>query len=162
MLRTGLLARTRGGGAYIIGEKPRSGSAEAKAALSRQGRYKTVTGNLQVKEVRLPDAGDRFIICFNPDQAVRDAAVRAKVITALEETIAGSDELSATKRAELRGKISMMPGQNRFLRVTPGGLLRTDGPRAKAEGEPRRQVPAAQRRPGHDRRGHHRRLQAAP
>jgi len=123
----------QGAGAYIIGEKLRSGSAEAKAALSRQGRYKTVAGNLQVKEVRLPDAGDRFIICFNPDQAVRDAAVRAKMITALEETIAGSDDLTVTKRAELRGKVSMMPGLNRFLRVTPGGLLRADRARAKAE-----------------------------
>ena len=25
--------------------------------------------------------GDRFIICFNPDQAVRDAAVRANMIS---------------------------------------------------------------------------------
>jgi Transposase DDE domain len=117
----------QGGGAYIIGEKLRSGSAEAKAALSRQGRYKTVAGNLQVKEVRLPDAGDRFIICFNPDQAVR-----GKMIAALEETIAGSDKLTVVKRAELRGKISMMPGLNRFLRVTPGGLLRADRAKAKA------------------------------
>ena len=123
----------QGGGAYIIGEKLRSGSAEAKAALSRQGRYRAVAGNLQVKEVRLPGAGDRFIICFNPDQAVRDAAVRAKMISALEEMIAGSDELSVTKRAELRGKISTMPGPNRFLRVTPGGLLRADKAKAKAE-----------------------------
>ena len=122
-----------GGGAYIIGEKLRSGSAEAQAALSRQGRYKTVAGNLQVKEVRLPDAGDRFVVCFNPDQAVRDAAVREKMISALEEMTAGSDQLSVTKRAELRGKISTMPGLNRFLRVTPGGLLRTDRARAKAE-----------------------------
>jgi hypothetical protein len=123
----------QGAGAYIIGEKLRSGSAEAAAALSRQGRYKTVAGNLQVKEVRLPDAGDRFIVCFNPDQAVRDAAVREKLVSALEELIAGSDTLSATKRAELRGKISTMPGPNRFLRVTPGGLLRTDKARVKAE-----------------------------
>jgi hypothetical protein len=122
-----------GGGAYIIGEKLRSGSAEAKAALSRQGRYKTVAGNLQVKEVRLPEAGDRFVICFNPDQAVRDAAVRANLISALEEMIAGSDALSVTKRAELRGKISTMPGLNRFLRVTPAGLLRVDKAKAKAE-----------------------------
>ena len=55
------------------------------------------------------------------------------MISALEETIAGSDELTVTKRAELRGKISMMPGLNRFLRVTPGGLLRTDRARARAE-----------------------------
>jgi Transposase DDE domain len=123
----------QGGGAYIIGEKLRSGSAEAQAALSRQGRYKTVAGNLQVKEVRLPEAGDRFIICFNPDQAVRDAAVRANLISMLEEMIAGSDQLSVTKRAELRGKISTMPGPNRFLRVTPGGLLRADRAKAKAE-----------------------------
>ena len=34
-------ALMRGGGGYIIGEKLHSGSAEAKAALSRQGRYAT-------------------------------------------------------------------------------------------------------------------------
>ena len=55
------------------------------------------------------------------------------MITALEETIAGSDELTVTKRAELRGKISMMPGLNRYLRVTPGGLLRIDTGKARAE-----------------------------
>jgi hypothetical protein len=123
----------QGAGGYIIGEKLRSGSAEAQAALSRQGRYKTVAGNLQVKEVRLPDAGDRFIVCFNPDQAIRDAAVRARLISQLEDLIAGTDKLTVTKRAELRGKISTMPGLNRFLRVTPGGLLRVDLGRAKAE-----------------------------
>ena len=47
--------------------------------------------------------------------------------------IAGTDTLSATQRAELRGKISMMPGPNRFLRVTPGGLLRIDKAKIKAE-----------------------------
>jgi hypothetical protein len=40
------------------------------------------------------------------------------MITALEEMIAGSDKLTVLKRAELRGKISAMPGLNRFLRVT--------------------------------------------
>ena len=33
----------------------------------------------------------------------------------------------------LRGVISTRPGLNRYLRVTPGGLLRTDVARAKAE-----------------------------
>ena len=123
----------QGAGGYIIGEKLRSGSAEAAAALSRQGRYQHVAGNLQVKEVRLPDAGDRFVVCFNPGAAERDARIRDKLISKLEELIAGSDRLTATKRAELRGKISTMPGLNRFLRVTPGGLLRTDKGKAKAE-----------------------------
>jgi DDE family transposase len=122
----------RGAGGYIIGEKLRSGSAETQAALSRQGRYQQVAGNLQVKEVRISDT-DRFVICCNPDAAVRDAAVREDLVRKLEETIAGSDTLTATKRAELRGKISMMPGLNRFLRVTPGGLLRVDKAKIKAE-----------------------------
>ena len=117
---------------YIIGEKLRSGSAEATAALSRQGRYATVAGNLRVKEVRIADA-ERFVICHNPDQADRDAAVRARLLTQLQETIARSDTLPTTKRAELRGVISTKPGLHRYLRVTPGGLLRVDKQAIKAE-----------------------------
>jgi hypothetical protein len=123
----------QGAGGYIIGEKMRSESPHVKAALSRQGRYQAVAGNMQVKEVRIADAGDRFVICSNPDAAERDAATRAGLISKLEELIAGSDKLAATKRAELRGKISTMPGLNRFLRVTPGGLLRIDKTKARAE-----------------------------
>jgi hypothetical protein len=117
---------------YIIGEKLRSGSAEAAAALSRQGRYQEVAANLRVKEVRIAE-DERFVICFNPDGAGRDAAVRARMLAQLEELIKDTDKLSATKRAELRGVISTKPGLNRYLRVTPGGLLRTDAKAIKAE-----------------------------
>jgi hypothetical protein len=122
----------RGDHHYIIGERLRSGSAEATAALSRQGRYQEVAGNLRVKEVRISEA-ERFVICYNPDQADRDAAVRARLLAQLQEMIDGSDKLSATKRAELRGVISTKPGLHRYLRVTPGGLLRTDKHAVKAE-----------------------------
>jgi hypothetical protein len=122
----------KGGGSYIIGEKLRSGSAEASAALSRQGRYKDVAGNLKVKEVRIAE-DERFVICYNPDAAERDAAVRARMIAQLTELIKDSGQLSRDKRAELRGVISTKPGLNRYLRVTPGGLLRTDAAKAKAE-----------------------------
>jgi hypothetical protein len=118
----------RGGGHYIIGEKLRSGSPEATTALSRQGRYAQITANLQVKEVKLDDAGDRFVICFNPDEAERDQHVREHL-----DKITGSDTLGDTKRAELRGQISTQPGLNRFLRVTAGGLLRVDHAKIKAE-----------------------------
>ena len=123
----------QGAGGYIIGEKLRTESPLVKAALSRQGRYQVVAGNMQVKEVRLPDITDRLVICYNPGGAERDAAIRAELIAKLEEMIAGTDKLTAIKRAELRGKISTMPGLNRFLRVTPGGLLRTGKTKAKAE-----------------------------
>jgi hypothetical protein len=123
----------RGGGHYIIGEKLRSGSAEATAALSRQGRYAQISANLQVKEVKLDDAGDRFVICFNPDEAERDQHVRQHLVARLTDKITGSDALSDTKRAELRGQISTQPGLNRFLRVTGGGLLRVDQATVKAD-----------------------------
>jgi hypothetical protein len=122
----------RGDDHYIIGERLRSGSAEATAALKRQGRYQVVADNLRVKEVRISDA-ERFVICYNPEQAERDAAVRQRLLAQLEETIAGTDKLPVTKRAELRGVISTKPGLNRFLRVTPGGLLRIDQRAIKAE-----------------------------
>ena len=122
----------KGGNHYIIGEKLRSGSAEAAAALSRQGRYQDVAENLRVKEVRIAE-DERFVICHNPEGAERDAAIRARMIAQLKELIGGSDTLGKDKRAELRGVISTKPGLNRYLRVTPGGLLRIDAARAKAE-----------------------------
>ena len=117
---------------YIIGEKLRSGSAEAAAALSRQGRYQDVAASLRVKEVKISES-ERFVICYNPDAADRDARIRARMLAHLEELIKDSDKLTKTRRAELRGVISTKPGLNRYLRVTPGGLLRTDAARVKAE-----------------------------
>jgi len=117
---------------YILGEKLRSGSAEAKAALARAGRYQEVAGNLRVKEVRISE-GERFVVCHNPQGAERDAAVRERLLARLGEMIEGSDKLSVTKRAELRGVISTKPGLARFLRVTPGGLLRVDEAAIRAE-----------------------------
>ena len=123
----------RAGGHYIIGEKLRSGSDDVKAALSRQGRYAQIADNMLVKEVKIEDAGDRFVICRNPEQADRDRHIRDDLIARLTEKIAGSDALSVTKRAELRGQISTKPGLHRFLRVTPKGLLRIDAAAIKTE-----------------------------
>jgi hypothetical protein len=125
-------ALAAGAGGYILGEKLRSGTAEATAALSRPGRYATVADNLRVKEVRI-SAHERFIVCHNPDTAERDAAIRADMIDKLRELIDGSDALSERKRAELRGVISTKPGLNRYLRVTPSGLLRLDQAAITAE-----------------------------
>ncbi|GGL60172.1 IS1634 family transposase [Planomonospora parontospora] len=117
---------------YIIGEKLRSGSAEATDALARQGRYQEIRDNLRVKEVRIRE-DERFIICFNPEAAQRDEKVRERLLARLTTLIEGTDQLNATKRAELRGVISTKPGLNRYLRTTPGGLLRIDAARIKAE-----------------------------
>jgi hypothetical protein len=121
-----------GGGGYILGEKLRSGSPEAVAAMARQGRYQEVSANLRVKEVKISET-ERFVVCHNPEAADRDAAIRTNLVERLETMITDSDRLSATKRAELRGVISTKPGLNRFLRVTPGGLLRVDAAKITAD-----------------------------
>jgi hypothetical protein len=122
-----------GGHTYILGEKLRGTDPDAVAALARQGRYSTVAGNLQVKEVKVRD-DERFIVCFNPQAADRDAALRQVMLAKLTALIDGSDALPAGKRSELVGKISTMPGLNRYLRRTPSGLLRIDRAKVAAEG----------------------------
>lgn len=123
----------RAGGGYILGEKLRSGSAEAAAALARPGRYHEVSENLRVKEVRLGDGSDRFVIAHNPDAATRDAAIRTDLVQRLSEMIAGTDALPPAQRAKLAGVISTKPGLNRYLRTTTTGLLRIDAKAVAAE-----------------------------
>ena len=86
---------------YIIGEKPRSGSPEVKAALfPAEPLHRDHRENMRVKEVRTSDT-DRFIICRNPEAAERDQHVRGQLVAQLSELIDGSDQLSDFKRGEL-------------------------------------------------------------
>jgi hypothetical protein len=123
----------RAGGHYIIGEKLRGDSPEAAAALARQGRYRTVAGNLRVKQVVVDDGTmrDRFVICHNPDQAARDATVRDRLVARLVEAIAGTDQLDSDKRVAIAATAPQ--GLRRFLRTTKSGLLRVDRSAVAAE-----------------------------
>jgi hypothetical protein len=80
---------------------------------------------MMVKEVKVED-DDRCVICLNPEQAERDHHVRDDLVARFTEMITGTDTLTVAKRAELHGKISAKPGLNRYLRLTPGELLRID------------------------------------
>lgn len=125
----------RAGDHYILGEKLRGESAEAKAALARQGRYHRVAGNLEVKEVVIDDGTmrDRFVICRNPDEAERDALVRASLLEQLGTMIDSSDAMTPAARDTIACRVRSKPGLARFLRVTRGGLLRIDRAAVDAE-----------------------------
>ena len=125
-------ALMQGGGGYIIGEKLRSGSPDVKAALARPGRYATVRDNMQVKEVNI-GSDDRFILCFNPEQAKRDEAIREQMLTQLAAAIEHSDKLTGEQRAHLAGQLSTKSALKRYLRTTPKGLLRVDKQKIAAE-----------------------------
>jgi len=134
---------TRGGGHYIHAEKLRHTNNEAAAALARPGRYRTVAGNLRVKEVHVAPGGDgdgdqgaraqRFVVCHNPEQAERDAVVRDRLVAHLEELIVGSDKWTPRRRDEFVGSLKPKPGLRRYLRRTAGGLLRIDAAAVKNE-----------------------------
>ena len=119
---------SHGGGHYIVAERVRGGSREAKAALARAGRYHAVAGNLEVKEVRLGDGerSQRFCVCHNLEVAARDRRVRENLVRYLETRIEGSDTWTKQRRDELVGELRNTPALHRLVRRTADGLLRID------------------------------------
>ena len=69
---------------------------------------------------------DRFVVCRNPDEAVRDAAIRERLLGQLALAIADSDALAPATRARLACDLRGTSTNRRFLRVTKAGLLRID------------------------------------
>jgi transposase len=118
----------RGGGHYVVAEKLRNASGEAREALSRPGRFHHAAGNLQVKEVRVAEGAreQRFVVCFNPEAAERDRQVRANLVEYLTTQIEGTDELSASKRDELAGRLRTTPALWRLVRRLEDGRFRID------------------------------------
>jgi hypothetical protein len=58
----------------------------------RQGRNQDIAA--KVKEV-CNSGPERFVTCFNPDEAERDAGVRERMLAQLQEMIKDSDKLIA-------------------------------------------------------------------
>ena len=134
---------TRAGGHWIAGERMRDNSPDAKAALSRQGRYQTVRDNLRVKEVRVGegDAAKRFVICHNPAEAERERTQRDDTIRRLQAELeriqTQRDKAKTTKAAEAHTRAECAlrdhPALGRYLRQTPTGRLRIDRAKIAAE-----------------------------
>jgi hypothetical protein len=118
----------RGGGHYVVAEKLRNASDEAKEALSRPGRFHHAAGNLQVKEVRVGEGAreQRFVVCFNPEAEERDRQVRANLVAYLETQIDGTDEWTKSKRDELAGRLRTTPALWRLVRRLGDGRFRID------------------------------------
>jgi hypothetical protein len=88
-----LIELSRGGGRYLLATPVARGDAITREVIGRPGRYREVDDNLQIKEVWLPsrDAGERrrrYVVCFNPQEAVRQRAHRESVLHSLEAELA--------------------------------------------------------------------------
>lgn len=94
---------------YILGARMRRQKEVREAVLSRAGRYQEVEDNLRVKEVWVE--GRRYIVCHNPQEAVKDAADREAIVGALEDQLReGAKQLVGNR------------GYRRFLRVEKGSF----------------------------------------
>jgi len=70
---------------YILGVKMRLERKAMAEVLSRAGRFRTVSENLRVKEVR--HGGKRYIVCENPEQSEHDRAAREAIVEDLQEKL---------------------------------------------------------------------------
>jgi hypothetical protein len=79
----------RAGGHYIAGERMRAGMKTVEEALSRQGRYRPVRENLEVKEIMVGDgeARIRYVLARNPVEAERDRRNREETLAVLREKL---------------------------------------------------------------------------
>jgi hypothetical protein len=127
----------RAGGHYIAGMKLRSGTAEARLALKRQGRYHVVADNLAVKQVIVGDgaARQRFVICRKPKEAERDQARREQTITRLEAKLSELEQVRGKAHEKAACKLRAHRSMGRYLRQTKTGRLMID--RAKIRDEQR-------------------------
>jgi transposase len=118
----------RAGGHYIAGIKLRSGTAEAKVALKRQGRYHTAAGNMTVKEVVVGDgeARQRFVVARNPREADRDRTRREQTVTRLEAQLAKLEQTRGTAHENAACKLRAHRSIGRYLRQTKTGRLMID------------------------------------
>lgn len=70
---------------YILGVRMRKLRDVNKEVLGRAGRYHQVNDSLWVKEVKVGEV--RYILCFNPEEAKRDAEERKVIVENLEGKI---------------------------------------------------------------------------
>lgn len=86
-----------GGVGYIAGTRLRH--LATQEALSVAGRYHVVEHNLQVKEVKC-SGKDRYIVCYNPEEARNDRREREAMVAGLEA------ELSKGVRSLFRNQVA--------------------------------------------------------
>lgn len=125
----------RAGGGYIAGEKLRSGTPLAEAALSRAGRYQVVKDNLKVKEITVGDGErrKRYVLCVNPAEAERDRAQREASIARLKEELTALKQLKGSPHKKAACELRAHKSLGRYLKQKSDGTLVIDKAKIKAE-----------------------------
>jgi len=123
-----------GGAHYVAGEKMRAGRKEVEEALSRAGRFHTVRDNLEVKEVVVGkgECRKRYVLVRNPAQVAKDREDRERLLSRLEEKLAGLPSEGEEHSKEVC-RLVAHPTMGRFLTKDKKGRLVIDRAKVKAE-----------------------------
>lgn len=110
---------TGGGGGYILGVPMRRGEAEVREVLARQGRYMKVGENIEVKEIWYPSRehvkAQRYVMCRNPFEAVRDRQQREELLARLQAELEALDELRIEDRQQRVHELMANTAYRRYL-----------------------------------------------
>jgi len=109
---------TKACGRYVLATRVGSVSEIKGDVLSRPGRFKVISENLQAKEV-LVGQGElrrRYVLCYNPREAERQRQHREKVVQELELELDRHPKKKATAQWAIELKASGRYG--RYLRIT--------------------------------------------
>lgn len=118
-------ALAAGGGKYLMCMPLRRGDALTERVLARAGRYRAVAENLQVKEVVLGEGErrQRYVLCFNPQEAARQQAHREQVVREIEAELASLRYVSEDSHSKRVCALRASARYGRYLKDTGSRLL---------------------------------------
>ena len=116
-------------GKYLLATRMASVKEIKETVLSQPGRYRELSANLHAKEVNLVN-GKRYIICYNPTEARRQARHRENIVSMLEAELRQHKDKSATKK----WAIALLASRRykKYLTITDRNRIRIDRKAIKA------------------------------
>ena len=111
-------------GRYLLACRMASVSEIKKKVLSHPGRFKTISDNLRAKEIVIGDGyrDYRYIVCYNPVEAKRQAEHRKKVVEELEAHLSAHKRNNALAKWAVELRASQRYG--RYVKVDAKKKLR--------------------------------------
>lgn len=113
-------------GKYLLACRMSSVAEIKRDVLSRPGRFSVIKDNLHAKEVIVGDGErrKRYILCYNPKEAERQARHRETIVSLLEQELDRHRDLSAS--AQWAIELLASRRFKRYLRITKAGQVRID------------------------------------
>lgn len=117
-------ALAEGGGKYLMCMPMRRGDEQIQQVLARAGRYRNISERLQIKEVVVGEGErrQRYVLCFNPEEAQRQQRHRQHVIEELQAELASLGDAVQDMQSKRVAALRSSRRYGRYLRLGSKGL----------------------------------------